>query len=262
VEPFSGATVDGILFVWKESIKNLVLLLPPYAPGMFAGLHFKELNGSMWTIACEFRCYLLILLLDLLGLLRRPLPIAGMVLLLFTVLALVPGNALVVAGQRLPGSVYWLGHIDSTIRLTGVFLVGTLFYLLRDRLFFSLAGSMAASSALLFCMSFQALTEPGIAIFGGYLIFTFAGWGKTGFVRHINNEEDISYGVYLHAFPIEQLLLLRAPQLPLLATGLLTFVGACACGWLIISWHYIEKPALTSYRIGLSAVQKPSRGVG
>ena len=53
------------------SLAEIVLLLPPEVHGVFAGTPYPVLNGSMWTIAYEFFCYLLVLALGLTGLLSK-----------------------------------------------------------------------------------------------------------------------------------------------------------------------------------------------
>ena len=56
-----------------DTLFKLVSLQPPgYCPGQLAGIrHYNRLNGAMWTIAFEFRCYLLTAMLGICGLLDR-----------------------------------------------------------------------------------------------------------------------------------------------------------------------------------------------
>ena len=54
---------------------------------------------------------------------------------------------------------------------------------------------------------------------------------------------DLSYGVYLYAFPVQQLLVLHfAPNL----TPLRLFLAATVitCGLAALSWHLVEEPFL------------------
>jgi peptidoglycan/LPS O-acetylase OafA/YrhL len=65
--------------------------------------------------------------------------------------------------------------------------------------------------------------------------------------NRINNRTDISYGVYLYAWPIQILLIWYfAPISPWLVM-LVATIGACLCGY--ASWILIEKPFLTLKRL-------------
>jgi len=68
--PLSGAQIQATDVV-KFLVRSLALQ-PPYVPNAFAGTHFASLNVSMWTLAYEFRCYLLVLALGSAGILSQP----------------------------------------------------------------------------------------------------------------------------------------------------------------------------------------------
>lgn len=225
VAPLAGATMADILTKPLHSLKLLVQLNPPQIPNVFTGTFYPALNGAMWSISFEFRCYLMVLLLGLTGLLRRPLAVLVLLAICFV-------------AYELHFSISYL----PDLRTSGAFLTGTLFYLWRDRIPFVLPGVVAATLGLVGCLLVSPLAEPGLAVFGGYIIFYLANRGSRWPVARINNRDDISYGVYLYAWPIGKLILWYAPDLPLFLLMGATFVGACCAGWL--SWHGIEKPAL------------------
>lgn len=229
VAPLAGASWAELLTGPVDSLKLLVQLKSPEIQNVFTGTNYPVLNGAMWSIAFEFHCYLLVLLLGVLGLLRQPFVILALAVLCFVGIATHPTTR------------YFLD-----LRTSGVFLTGTLFYLWRDGIALTLPGFAVAILGLLGCLFFQPLAEPGLVVFGGYIIFYMANRAGGWPVARINNRDDISYGVYLYAWPIEKLVLWYAPGLPLLVVGGATFVGACCVGWL--SWHGIEKPALQMAR--------------
>ena len=69
--PLVGADRAALsLIEIKRVVHDIVLLLQPDVPGAFHGLHYPFLNGSMWTINWEFRCYVAVAFLGLLGLYR------------------------------------------------------------------------------------------------------------------------------------------------------------------------------------------------
>jgi len=83
------------------------------------------------------------------------------------------------------------------------------------------------------------MAEPAFAIFGSYIIFSIASFGGSWAISQINNRDDISYGLYLYAWPVEKTILLYYPSINPLIAGTATFIVACAFGW--ISWHALEK---------------------
>jgi len=69
VGPFVGGHLSTLPAI--NTLMPLVLLHGPEMQGVFAGTPSPHLNGSMWTIAYEFRCYLLVLAIGLAGLLSH-----------------------------------------------------------------------------------------------------------------------------------------------------------------------------------------------
>jgi peptidoglycan/LPS O-acetylase OafA/YrhL len=85
------------------------------------------------------------------------------------------------------------------------------------------------------------IAEPAFAVLGGYIIFTIGFCVTSGPLTRINSKTDISYGVYLYAWPVAKLLLWYWPDMPIALGILINFVIACALGW--ASWHLVEKRA-------------------
>ena len=69
VAPFAGAQLEALLNpkVWLA----IPLLHEPIMPGVFIGFPEPRLNAPMWTISYEFRCYLLVIVIGLFGLLSK-----------------------------------------------------------------------------------------------------------------------------------------------------------------------------------------------
>jgi peptidoglycan/LPS O-acetylase OafA/YrhL len=249
VAPLAGAvppTSPGDIF--KRAF-DAFALQPPWVPGVFAGSHYAGLNGSMWTIAYEFRCYGLILLLGVAGLLRRPGLILAMTAIALMLTMVFPGASSsaplsILAGRWHLLSTYGLGDPRYEIRFIGAFLTGACFYLYRDRMTFTRARIGLAAIGLAAGLLIKPTSVVAAIAFGGYLIFATA--RHASWLNRINNENDISYGVYLYAWPITKLLNWWWPWMHPLAVGLLTLAGACLCGW--VSWRLVEKPALELVR--------------
>ncbi len=209
VAPLVGGHIGGPL----DGLARLVLLQPPpHYPGLLTGLPVPALNGSMWTIAYEFRCYLLIAVLGLSGLLAR-----RRLMLALTALAIAAAFAatfpavqagLAALDARLHAREL-IGETSQTVQLTAVFLIGACIYNYRDLVVSNARGSIAlicflAMAPMLF---FSHLALIALTTLGAYSLFWLAFKANLGVFQRINDRWDISYGVYLYGWPTGTLIL-------------------------------------------------------
>ncbi len=160
------------------------------------------INGSVWSIQYEFWCYVGVAGLVAAGLLKR----RWAVLVLFLG-ALGVSLAFEVKGIVLGGK--WLGVALGSpqlwARLLPLYLAGVVFYLWRDRIRWSWWGAAGALVMLgVGCWLRFGLTAL-FPLAGTYLVFwlAYAPWLKVnGFGRF----GDLSYGTYLYAFPVQQVI--------------------------------------------------------
>ena len=137
VGPLAGGTDILTAKSLGRLAARVIKLAQPAVTGAFAGLPYPALNGSMWTIGYEFRCYLMVPVLGWLGCTRPRGKIvwAGVVAIL-----------LVLDALTLPNGPLRIGnHYD--IHFTAVFGVGMLAFLFRDRI--PLRAGWAAAAAVL-----------------------------------------------------------------------------------------------------------------
>ena len=200
------------------------------------------LNASLWTISYEFWCYLGVMLLGSLTLLKhRWLMLAfflGTVLLGYYVAY----NDLIIlyktsAGWRPFELVF--GQPRFWTRLAPMYLAGVVTYLFREYLQPSrwwALGSIGVLAVGIFIPSGLTLVAP---VFGTYLLFYLC---FTQDIRWHNVAKygDFSYGIYLYAFPIQQLVMMRFGQSigPYQLFGL-AFVPTVIAG--ILSWYLVER---------------------
>ncbi len=202
-------------------------------PAKDAGVD-PQLNGSLWTLRYEVVCYFGIALLAIVSLRRwrRPaLVVAGAAgLWLVELLHEVAPNVV----SRIP--VISDGALS---RLAFLFMLGAALYVLRDRVPSDprLAGLAAA-------VVVGTLVTGGYTVLGLPALAYLCLW--TAFVLPIRSFErhgDYSYGLYIYAFPIQQLLALYGfSRFGWLASALVALILSLGAAYL--SWHLVEKRAL------------------
>ncbi|WP_431822226.1 acyltransferase family protein [Burkholderia sp. F1] len=225
---------------WRY-LNNLLLKISFELPGVFEHNPYpKAVNGSTWTIPLEVRWYLYLLIAGGLTLMRK-----RWLVLVATILLSVYYFA-VYKAETNPVGAY---SIDFGL----YFCVGALMWLYRDKwatqryMWITLAALAGASTY------FSGQTVLGLLLLIAPLVVIF-GEASTPYLRRFGRFGDLSYGVYLYAYVVQQTLAWRfGHNLPFSAYLGLTTAITLACAWL--SWHLIEKPAL-SLKNGVPALQR------
>lgn len=227
---------------WKFLLYNSSLVRPAYIlPGIACPDMPCSVNGSLWSLPWEARCYLALVLLSLLGLARRRTMLALVLPLSF---AFTLAWALAAADKELvasldPGKLY---YIRIAARLWTAFALGILAYELRERIPLSWLG---LGAIFLLNVAVQHMApEFGIpmrALFCMYLVLCL------GFLTARKGSisarwPDCSYGMYIYAYPV---MLAAAALLPLHEPYSLALANVILAAPLALaSWFWVEKPAL------------------
>lgn len=237
VGPIGATGVAGYFDEFKVSgfFRGLLYLKRTITPPVFDGHPYPVVNGSMWSIAYEFGCYLLILGLGLAGLLRR----RWMVLAL-ALAALIAYGACLAMPQTL--GLDPARGVPSSMRFAFIFLTGATYAAYRDILRPGGIGVLIAATALAFTMFDRAFAEIGLAILGGYLVFWLA-FADIPLLRRLGaSSSDISYGLFLYGWPVQKLLIWFFPGIH--PAGLFLAALGLAGGAGYLSWQLVEKPCL------------------
>lgn len=209
-------------------------------PGVFPGnVYPNAINGSIWTLPVEFACYLAIPIVFALrsrvvAVLVLTAAVAGSVWL-----TLYPPSSLLV----------WYGtSLRTAVPFWATFAVGSLIFLARQ----TWPGFLRADVAglVLICMLLISLRAGHPETFAWialpYAVLTM-GLASTPYVRRAARFGDLSYGVYLWAYPIQQLVVWKFGVLPvalnLVLVAVLTLIAAYA------SWHLVERHALSLAKV-------------
>ena len=183
-----------------------------------------EINGSLWTLRFEFMMYVMVLVLGVLRLLNVP--------VMLGLLAL--GLACLQFDQA-------LGFLGGWGWLLAFFAIGMILYKLRATRIFD--GRIAALALIGLVLSVP-LREfiPLFPLFGCYLALWLALNPRLP-VLPAARFGDLSYGIYIYGWPIEQMVAWvcggRARWWQLFLVSLPLSAAAA-----FLSWHLIEAPAL------------------
>ena len=182
-----------------------------------------EINGSMWTLRCEFLMYLMVLGLGALRLLTLPMALGLL--------------ALGIACLYFPA----LGFLGGWGWLLGFFAAGMVLYKLRDGRIFDRRVALVALAGLVLSVPLRQfiLLFP---LFGCYLALWLALSPRLPVIP-VARFGDLSYGLYIYGWPVEQAVIWlyggRASWWQVFATAL-----PATAALAFLSWHLIESPAL------------------
>jgi peptidoglycan/LPS O-acetylase OafA/YrhL len=194
-------------------------------------------NGSLWTLPWEAVGYIAVFLAGVLGVLAR-----RRVVVLAVTLALM---GLWVAWAyrwiepRTDNRILALVNDPLVVRMLMFFAIGMTAFLYREHVRFSKGLFVVALVGAM----------VGLHLPGGHVLlpvayaYTVLWLSFNGPFRSFDRKADLSYGIYVYAFPVQQTLALAGvPRFGLLPYVLSTALIVLPLAWL--SWTLIEKPAL------------------
>jgi peptidoglycan/LPS O-acetylase OafA/YrhL len=201
----------------------------PKSDAFAANPYSNAINGSLWSIPFEFKCYLMVAALGLAGLATR-----GRLLIAVTGALMFLRFALDRA--RVVPHVGFAGDLLLWAQILPSFLLGMVFYSYRDFLPRSRT-SLAVVSLTAVGSCWIGLGYVMVAPALAYGVFYIA-YSDRIRLRGAAQFGDFSYGTYLYAFVIQQMLeatvRLTLPEFIALSTALSLLAGA-------LSWHLVEK---------------------
>ncbi len=195
-----------------------------WLPGVFDELPRTAVNGSLWTLPIEAHLYVALMAAGLVGMLAPKRYLVAW--------------AIVVAGACT--FVYLQAplpeHLVYLFWATIFFITGMLIWILRMHVRLS-------GRALLSMLALAAATRGSQWFIPAYFVLVAYGTFWLAFIPRLPVIEraDLSYGLYLYGWPMQQLALLGGAttvvENTIVASVMACFFAAC-------SWYLVERPAL------------------
>jgi peptidoglycan/LPS O-acetylase OafA/YrhL len=233
--PLNNYFTHPLFFRYLQS--SLLIRIWFQLPGVFDRSPLgASVNSSLWSLALEWKCYAGLFLVSFIRRKKSYTPLL-FILLALLILADTFYGPVESAGKDLFGPRFVLYPYSG---LTAQFILGVLAWQFRQKIIIQRWWPIAI------LLTAWTAARLGIFPYAYYLLLPatllYAAVTAAGLLRYLTPRPDLSYGLYVWAFPIEQLainyLQPSSPNLLFLETLLLTIPLA------LFSWHAIESPAL------------------
>ena len=222
--------------VTRTYLLNCALYIQFFLPGVFETTPYPNaVNGSLWTLPIEFSCYVIL----------------GLTMFLFKrtyiVIFLAVGFWAISLNQYY-FELFWNRWISDSF----VIYASDLRYVLKYGAYFFVGACIAF-------FRLERFLNWGVIILAAILLIPFKqfayapillpiviiGLGIRAVTRPFQwtLRTDYSYGIYIYAFPVQQALASIDPMMPWALAFSLTIIVTTI--FAAVSWHLIEKPALS-----------------
>jgi peptidoglycan/LPS O-acetylase OafA/YrhL len=202
---------------WGYLIHDISLYRVKYTlPGVFDANHYPSaVNGSIWTLPLEILCYLMVLLIGMSQAFKNKI---AAVLIYSLVIALYIIN---------------FHSMRDYLKVPFPFFVaGSLFYMFRK--YIPVDYRIWIALIVIYAVFFKLILLYVLLVYSVLVL------GSSAIFKKVKLPGDYSYGIYIYAFLVQQLVANYLPEISpyksLLLTVPLTVLLA------VLSWHFIEKP--------------------
>lgn len=231
-EYFTSPTLVEYLLRCGTIVTNISNQLP----GVFTDNPRRGVNNPLWTIPYEVYMYTLIACFWLAA--RRMNRTTRQLAVFVLVFAAAAGAAALT------------GHFKGTLdehrlrisELIYMFFSGSAAFFFRDHVKLTSLRMLLLATAIVAAGFINAHAfYVAYILFVPYLLLHLA-YVPGGMIRRFNGVGDFSYGVYIYAFPVQQVLVATIPGISPLGVAL--YAGSVALLLAYLSWNFVEEPAL------------------
>lgn len=229
-------SVDSIQSYFSNShtynyfFKNIILQPQWILPGVFNENAHNAFNGSLWTLPYEVVAYAFTLIVFIIiGFNNKKL--ASLICLLVIVEPLL-GNKIIFT---------WIKSGNTEISmLAPCFAFGILLSIWKEQI--TVNKTLIASLWVLYYILYQS--DYSMFVFYASFFMTLLYVSTTPFFLKIRFPADISYGVYLWGWPVQQIFAQFIPNSGILLNQLLSVAVSLILG--AVSWFWVEKRFISS----------------
>lgn len=214
---------------------NIALRISFYLPGVFEhNVIPNAVNGSLWSLPIECCMYLI---LSIIGSIKIKDTILYSILLLIWMF----GNVFWAERETEMFVVYY-SDIRQVFFVGIYFWVGAVYSAWGLKRFFSLP-----IACIILLVAFILPSNPQVVKYLSlallpYIVLSFGLSHPLPIAHKISDYGDFSYGMYIYACPIQQFIVSISSDIPYTTYVFYTFL--CTMPLAIMSWVYIEKPAM------------------
>lgn len=219
--------------LYKYIVGNILLDTSYALPGVFENNKYPSVvNGSLWTLPYEMAAYLGLVAIFMLGGFRSKIFSIAIFLIFF-------------ADPFLDGKLIftWQTQNAEVDFLIPSFALGVIVAIFKDEL--EVDGRFVIGLLLIYFL-FRKASYAFVLLH--LSIFAFVLWlSAKNWMKKLKPKIDLSYGVYLWGFPVQQVFAHYIPNSGIFLNQILSIVVALVCAW--ISWHLVEEKSIAMGKV-------------
>ncbi|KAB8054804.1 acyltransferase family protein [Janthinobacterium rivuli] len=207
---------------------NITLLDIRWRPAGVLMDHQYGLNGSLWTLPVEFKFYIVLALASLFGLVQRR-HLFSMALFSIVFVSFFGAAANTIFGGG-----------EEARYLPGCFALGALAAVYKEKVLIHPYGVVCAWVIFFLAKNPVTAIPQGVLIPVFYiaLFYTILWISALESVKKLRLKSDLSYGIYLYGFPVQQVVFHYFPNESVYFNQLISALLAIVFAW--ISWSFVE----------------------
>lgn len=238
--------------IYSYLSKNLMLFNMQFRlPGLFEDNPWPGINGSLWTLSYEVTLYVLVGGLGAFAFYGKGRRFAVFLLVYaidYVAFKVMSANTTLMTGMPL---------MEFFFTWSLPFVLGMTLYRYRQHIQHRFVWFLPLAALAAWSYQKPYFFECFVAAWT-WLIF-YLGFATNSLVNRYNRLGDYSYGVYIYAFPVQEILAHQIKGIGPISMTLMAFPIVLIAA--VFSWHCIEKPAMSKRHVFAAQIANSFNGV-